>query len=100
ALTMEERTRKMLGLPSVSVIPHPQAGGSMASYVYKQMDEPTVVENVEADAGLDIGDTLIGIHLNADAVPLRFSRTVDGNAHCPRARTRPKIIGGERAIYK
>ncbi|HLR53177.1 MAG TPA: DUF436 family protein, partial [Pseudogracilibacillus sp.] len=93
-------TRKMLGLPSVSVIPHPQAGGSMASYVYKQMDEPTVVENVEADAGLDIGDTLIGMHLKPVAVPLRFDRTVVGNAHVTGARTRPKLIGGERAVYK
>src|SRR5699024_5393572 len=76
ALTMEERTRKMLGLRVVSAVAHLQAGGSMASYVYKQMDEPTVVENVEADAGLDIGDTLIGMHLTPVAVPLRFDQAV------------------------
>lgn len=99
-LIMEERTRKMLGLAPVSVVPHSKAGGSMASYAYKQMDEPKVVENVEADAGLDIGDTLIGMHLKPVAVPLRFDRTVVGNAHVTGARTRPKLIGGERAVYK
>src|SRR5699024_2774170 len=99
-LIMEERTRKMLGLPPVTVVPHPKAGGSMASYVYKQMQAPTVVENVTADAGLDIGDTLIGMHLKPVAVPLRFDRTSIGNAHVTGARTRPKLIGGERAIYK
>lgn len=100
ALVMEERTRKMLGIPAVTVVPHPKAGGSMASYVYKLMETPTVVENVAADAGLDIGDTLIGMHLKPVAVPLRFDRTSIGNAHVTGARTRPKLIGGERALYK
>lgn len=100
ALTMEETTREMLGLDQVSVIPHPKAGGSMTSYAYKHFNHAVVVEEVTADAGMDIGDTLIGMHLKRVAVPLRFNKTAVGNAHMTAARTRPKLIGGERAYYR
>lgn len=100
AITMEEATRKMLGLDAVSVVPHPKAGGSMASYAYKQFEQAVVVEEVTANAGMDIGDTLIGMHLKRVAVPLRLKQMSVGNAHLTAARTRPKLIGGERAIYE
>lgn len=100
ALVMERETLKRYPhLEEVTVIPHPKAGGSMASYAYKHMDNPVVVETIEAHAGIDIGDTMIGMHLKRVAVPLRFKQQKIGNAHLTAARTRPKLIGGERAHY-
>ncbi|WP_404456501.1 TIGR01440 family protein [Virgibacillus necropolis] len=83
----------------LSVIPAPRAGGSMASYAYRHMDNPVVVENIRANAGIDIGDTMIGMHLKHVAIPLRFSQKMIGKARVTGAKTRPKLIGGERAIY-
>ncbi len=99
AIVMEASIQEKLGLDPVSVIPHPKAGGSMASYAYKQLDKAVVVEEVVAHAGIDIGDTMIGMHLKKVAVPLRFMQKEIGNAHVTGARTRPKLIGGERATY-
>lgn len=87
-------------LEEVTVIPHPNAGGSMASYAYRNMTDPVVVEEIKAHAGMDIGDTMIGMHLKRVAVPLRFKQKQIGQAHLTCARTRPKLIGGERARYK
>lgn len=83
----------------VSVIPAPRAGGSMATYAYKNMNNPVVVENIQANAGIDIGETMIGMHVKHVAIPLRFSQKVIGKARVTGAKTRPKLIGGERAIY-
>ncbi|MBM7095580.1 TIGR01440 family protein [Bacillus sp. H-16] len=83
----------------VSAIPMPRAGGSMASYAYRQMNSPVVVETIKAHAGIDIGDTLIGMHLKQVAVPVRSRIKSIGSAHLTLARTRPKLIGGERAVY-
>src|SRR5690625_2910713 len=97
---MEKRTLDDLGLEEVSVIPQPNAGGSMASYAYKHFDHAVVTETVKAHAGIDIGDTMIGMHLKHVAVPLRFKQNMIGSARLTGARTRPKLIGGERAVYK
>ena len=84
----------------VCVIPHPKAGGSFATAAYKKLPDPVVIEEIKAHAGLDIGETLIGMHLKAVAVPLRLDNNTIGAAHISAARTRPKYIGGERAVYK
>lgn len=99
ALVMERAVAIAHGLVIVSVIPHPEAGGSMASFSYKHLDNPVVVETVQAQAGIDIGETMIGMHLEHVAVPLRFEQRQVGNARVAAARTRPKLIGGTRAHY-
>jgi uncharacterized protein (TIGR01440 family) len=83
----------------VNVIPQKNAGGSLATISYANFNNPIVVENIKADAGIDIGDTFIGMHLKAVAVPVRLSINSIGNAHLTCARVRPKFIGGIRAIY-
>jgi uncharacterized protein (TIGR01440 family) len=99
ALVMECETMERFALDEVSVVPAPKAGGAMASYAYRHLHEPCVVEAVQAHAGIDIGDTLIGMHLRPVAVPLRPSIRAIGGAHVTMAYTRPKLIGGTRAIY-
>lgn len=83
----------------VNVIPQPKAGGSLAAYAYKHFKKPVVIEEIKADAGIDIGSTLIGMHLKKVAVPVRLDNNIIGNATITAARTRPKFIGGERAVY-
>lgn len=99
ALVVEEKAAAVRNLPVVSAIPVKQAGGSMAAYAYQNMEEPVLVEHIQADAGIDIGDTFIGMHLKHVAVPVRLSVRTLGSAHVTFARTRPKLIGGERAVY-
>lgn len=84
---------------AVNVIPQPKAGGSMATQAYAHFKEPIVVEEIRADAGIDIGFTLIGMHLKKVAVPLRLDNNKIGEATVLAARTRPKFIGGIRATY-
>lgn len=83
----------------VNVVPQPKAGGSFATAAYHAFVEPIAVESIRADAGLDIGGTLIGMHLKPVAVPLRLGIDHIGSAILLAARTRPKFIGGVRAIY-
>lgn len=83
----------------VNVIPQPKAGGSLATKAYAGLEDPVVVEEIKADAGLDIGFTLIGMHLKKVAVPLRLTNNTIGAAMLLAARTRPKFIGGIRAVY-
>ena len=83
----------------VNVIPQPKAGGSLATKAYAGFDDPVAVEQIKADAGLDIGFTLIGMHLKQVAVPLRLTNNTIGEAMVLAARTRPKFIGGARAVY-
>ena len=83
----------------VNVVPQPKAGGSFATAAYREMKEPVAVERVLADAGLDIGGTLIGMHLKRVAVPLRLSVNHLGEAILLAARTRAKFVGGSRAVY-
>ncbi|MEE0957345.1 MAG: TIGR01440 family protein [Ruminococcus sp.] len=83
----------------VCVMPQPKAGGSFATAAYKAFKNPVALEHIKADAGLDIGGTLIGMHLKHVAVPVRLSMDHIGSAILLAARTRPKYIGGERAVY-
>ncbi|QHI73414.1 TIGR01440 family protein [Aminipila terrae] len=83
----------------VNVIPQPKAGGSFATAAYMGFKDPVAVEEIKADAGLDIGGTLIGMHLKKVAVPLRIETKHIGNAIVLAARTRRKFVGGQRAIY-
>ena len=83
----------------VNVLPQPKAGSSFATAAYKAFRHPVALEEIRADAGLDIGGTLIGMHLKKVAVPVRLAQNHIGQAILLAARTRPKFIGGERAIY-
>ena len=83
----------------VNVVPQPKAGGSLATKAYAGFDEPVAVEEISADAGIDIGLTLIGMHLKRVAVPLRLENNRIGEALVVAARTRAKFIGGARAVY-
>ena len=84
---------------AVNVVPQPKAGGSMATQAYAHFEDPIVIEEIKADAGIDIGFTLIGMHLKRVAVPLRLENNRIGEATVLAARTRPKFIGGIRAVY-
>ncbi len=99
ALILEKEAAKKYGFPIVSVVPRLKAGGSFAAAAYRRMTHPAAVETIRAQAGIDIGDTLIGMHLVPVAVPVRTSLDRIGSAHVVCARTRPKYIGGERASY-
>lgn len=99
AVVIEKEAAEKYGLEIVSVIPQPKAGGSAGTSAYKMFKNPVVVEFVKAHAGIDIGDTFIGMHLKHVAVPLRLSINAIGKAHTTFAKTRPKYIGGSRAFY-
>ncbi len=100
SLVIERSVQKDRRYQEVSAVPVAEAGGSMASYAFKHMNDPVLVEAVEADAGVDIGDTLIGMHLKRVAVPLRLDQNSIGHAHVTVACTRPPLIGGCRAVYE
>lgn len=99
ALIIESEIAEKKNYEPVNAVPFPKAGGSFATMAYKYFSEPVAVEHIKADAGMDIGDTLIGMHLKDVAVPLRLSVSSIGCAHLVCARTRAKFIGGERAHY-
>ncbi|MFC3016759.1 TIGR01440 family protein [Virgibacillus litoralis] len=100
ALVVEKETMVQQRLEEVSAIPVRKAGGSMATFAYKNMADPVVVETIQANSGMDIGETMIGMHLRQVAVPLRFKQRMIGDARVTTARTRPKLIGGKRAAYE
>lgn len=100
AIIIERECAKKYQLDEVCVVPQPKAGGSFAAAVYKRMSDPVAVEAIKAHAGIDIGSTLIGMHLRCVAVPVRLSLSKIGEANIVCARTRPKYIGGERAKYE
>lgn len=85
--------------PIVNVLPQPKAGGSFATAAYRHFEDPVALESIQADAGLDIGGVLIGMHLKPVAVPLKLSVRRIGDAILIGARTRPKFVGGSRAVY-
>lgn len=87
------------GVEIVNVVPQPKAGGSLATAAYAGFSDPVAVEMIQADAGIDIGFTLIGMHLKKVAVPVRLENNHIGEAMIIAARTRPRFIGGIRAIY-
>ena len=97
AIVVERSTVPMA--ETVNVVPQPKAGGSMATQAYRHFADPVVVEEIKADAGIDIGFTMIGMHLKKVAVPLRLENNKIGEATILAARTRPRFIGGSRAVY-
>ena len=99
ALVVEADYAEKHGIETVNAVPQPKAGGSFATAAYKGFARPVLVETVQAAAGLDIGGTLIGMHLKRVAVPVRLSLDRIGNAILLAARTRPKFVGGSRAVY-
>ena len=99
ALIVERETAERYGYEVVNVRPQPKAGGSFATTAWERFAHPVAVEHIRAKAGMDIGGTLIGMHLGEVAVPVRLSVTQIGQAPILCARTRPKFIGGERAQY-
>ena len=96
---MEAEYAEKHGIEIVNAVPQPKAGGSFATAAYKNFQRPVLVEEVRADAGLDIGGTLIGMHLKRVAVPVRLSLDRIGEAVLLAARVRPKFVGGSRAVY-
>ena len=101
ALILEREACTLYGLEEVNVIPQPKAGGSFATTAYKSFDDPVAVETIcqKANAGIDIGGTLIGMHIRPVVVPLRISMKKIGEASIICARRRPKFVGGSRAVY-
>ena len=99
-LIMERTTAEKYGYDPVWVKPQPKAGGSFATAVWESLTDPVAVESIKAHAGLDVGATLIGMHLRRVAVPVRLSVTHIGAAPITCARTRPAYIGGPRAQYQ
>ncbi len=99
ALIVEKEVAKRERLSVVNVVPMPKAGGSFATTAYEKLKEPVAVEHICAQVGIDIGDTLIGMHLQDVAVPVRIQTKKIGNAHVVCARTRAKFVGGSRAFY-
>lgn len=100
ALIIEAACAEKYGYEPVCVVPQPKAGGSFATTAWRRFDSPVAVESIRAHAGMDIGGTLIGMHLRAVAVPVRIKPSAIGNALLLAARTRPKFIGGIRAKYE
>lgn len=100
ALVVERACAQQYNLEEVTVYPVQGAGGSMAHLAMQRFDDPVLVERIQGHAGMDIGDTFIGMHLKPVAVPVRGSVKEIGAAHLTMARTRPKLIGGERAKYQ
>ena len=100
ALILEAEAAEKYGYEPVCVVPQPKAGGSFATTAWQKMQNPVAVEHIRAHCGLDIGGTLIGMHLKDVTVPVRLSLSKIGEANILCARTRPKYIGGERAYYE
>ena len=100
AIIIEREAAEKYGWEEVCVVPRPHAGGSWATTCWKKFREPVAVEEIRAHAGIDIGGTLIGMHLKRVAVPVRLSLSKIGEANILCARTRPKLIGGEPAAVQ
>ena len=99
SLILEQEAAERYGYDEVNVCPWEHAGGSFATTVWRNLERPCAVERIRARAGMDIGDTLIGMHLKEVAVPVRLGVKRIGQANLVCARSRPKFVGGERARY-
>lgn len=99
SLVVEEECAELYGLEVVAVVPHLKAGGGLATIAYHKFKKPVMVESIKAHAGMDIGNTFIGMHLKSVVVPIRTEIKQIGNANLTMARTRPRFIGGERSRY-
>lgn len=100
ALVCERELAEKHNLTIVTVVPQPKAGGSFGTALYRLLKDPVMVENIQAQWGIDIGLTLIGMHMRAVAIPVRVTPDHVGAAMVTAARVRPKLIGGERAKYE
>lgn len=100
AVVMEQRVLKELRLTQVRAIPQPKAGGSVPAAAWKLLDQPALAMAVQADAAIDIGDTLVGMHIRPVAVPLRLDVNHVGHANLVMAYSRLPYIGGSRAVYE
>lgn len=100
ALVVERAVMDKYGLEQVTVVPVPKAGGALGARAMREFDDAVVVESIQAHAGIDIGSTLIGMHLKKVAVPVRLNNKMVGQALVTAAKTRPKLIGGARAVYE
>ena len=99
ALVMEQSLLNELRLTQVNVMPVPKAGGSCGAAAYARMKQPAVAVSIQADAAIDVGDTLVGMHIRPVAVPLRMENAAVGEAHVVMAYARLPYIGGARAQY-
>lgn len=99
ALVVERDVQEKFNLEEVLAIPRPHAGGALAAFAYSKMKDPCLVSSISADYGMDIGDTLIGMHLKRVVVPVRVQTKTIGKANLVLARTRPPYTGGNRAEY-
>ncbi|MEE0510052.1 MAG: TIGR01440 family protein [Peptococcaceae bacterium] len=99
SLVVERETMRRFGLTEVCAVPHVHAGGSMASHAYRQFTNPVLVEGIKAGYGLDIGETMIGMHMRPVAVPMRLAHRSIGDARANPSFSRPRLIGGIRARY-
>lgn len=99
ALIVEAEAAQKYGLEIVSAMPIASAGGSLSAKAFKAFSNPVLVEAIQAHGGIDIGDTFIGMHLRPVVVPVRLELKKVGSAHLTLAKTRPKLIGGARAVY-
>ncbi|HHZ05582.1 MAG TPA: TIGR01440 family protein [Clostridiales bacterium] len=99
AIVIEKEAARKYGLEVVNVVPQPKAGGSFATCTYNNLECPVVVDEIKAQAGIDIGGVLIGMHLKRTAVPVAVNNAIIGKARVICARTRPRFVGGERAVY-
>ena len=100
SIVIEREAAKKYGYQIVAAVPQPHAGGSWATNCWRTFNDPVLVEEVKAAAGMDIGGTMIGMHLRRVAIPVRLSIKKIGEANILCARTRPKYIGGARAVYQ
>ncbi|MBO1199687.1 TIGR01440 family protein [Staphylococcus simiae] len=100
AVTIERADFNPLTMEEVSVVPDVHAGGSLATFAYQHMKDPIVVEHITVPCGIDIGQTLIGMHIRHVCVPVRTTIKQIGQANVTIASSRPKKIGGERAKYQ
>jgi uncharacterized protein (TIGR01440 family) len=100
ALVVEKRLAQQRNLEIVSVVPALHAGGAAALAAYERFKEPVMVEKITAEGGMDIGDTAIGMHVKHVQVPVRTTIKEIGYAHTTYLKTRPKLIGGSRALYE
>lgn len=100
AVILESAAAQRYGYEEVCVVPQPKAGGSFATALWQALESPCAVEHVRGHLGLDIGCVMIGMNLRDVAVPVRLKASQIGQALVLAARTRPKLIGGERAVYR
>ena len=100
AIVMEKRVLRERNLTQVRAIPQPKAGGSVPAAAWRMLEQPALAMNVQADAAIDVGDTLVGMHIRPVAVPLRIGRSRVGQANLVMAYSRLPYIGGSRAVYE